>query len=242
MKEADRTRLDALKASLARTWNELLTGSPIVRWLEEGGSDRTLFKIYLIETYHYVFHNSRNQALVATRIDNRDPAYLKYCLRHAYEEVGHEMMAMRDLQSLGVERTPDTLPPPLPSTEVFIAYLYWISQRGNPLQRLAYSLWAEGSYEYFGPVLDRIRRQMQLEPKQMSFFVEHAKVDEGHSKHVEDTILRHAHTEADWQALEDAALTSLRLVGGLLDGVWGAYQDLAEGRSQRFAFLKGAQP
>jgi hypothetical protein len=64
---------------------------------------------------------------------------------------------MHDLLSLGVDKSTLEIPTPHPNTEVFIAYLYWISINGNPLQRLGYSFWAEDSYQYIGKLIDNVR-------------------------------------------------------------------------------------
>ncbi len=47
-------------------------------------------------------------------------------------------MALDDLRALGLllQDPQRELPPPFPVTEMLIAYLYWVSSRGNPVQRL----------------------------------------------------------------------------------------------------------
>lgn len=135
-----------------------------------GSVSKALYALYMIETFHYTAHNARNQGLVGVRhADN--PVYAKFCFEHAAQEVGHEKMALHDVMSLGLKSEVFDMPPALPATEVLIAYLYWISFTGNPLQRLGYSYWAENAYQFITPLITRISEVLALKPAQLTFLL-----------------------------------------------------------------------
>ncbi len=91
--------IEKLRARLELEMDNLQQSENLFKVLEEGFADKRLYGIYLTETFHYTFHNSRNQAMVAARKDTMNINYMKYCLKHANEEAGHEMMAFHDLNT-----------------------------------------------------------------------------------------------------------------------------------------------
>jgi thiaminase len=233
----DDVRLKALDEKLSAAWRGLFQRSRLVRTIEKGELDRRLYALYLFETYHYTAHNARNQALVGVRAVNPSDAYMKFCFEHANEEVGHEQMAMHDILSLGLRGVEFEIPRPRPATEVLIAYLYWVSATGNPLRRLGYSYWAEGSYQYITPLLERVQKTLSLTPNQMTFFTAHARIDEKHADEVRHMVASQCQTEQDWRDVEDVMLTSLSLTGGMMEGVYDEYERVLTGRSTEYKFL-----
>jgi len=229
--------LEKLKARLELEMENLQQSPNLFTVLEEGFADKRLYGIYLTETYHYTFHNSRNQALVAARKETMNINYIKYCLKHANEEAGHEMMAFHDLKNLGVEVQVSDLPKPLNSTEALIAYLYYVSEYGNPVARLGYSFWAERSYEYIKPLLSLLSEGLNIDKKSMTFFNEHSEIDEQHAIDVENAISRFAKTEQDWEDIENCMVNSLLLTSRMLDDVLEEFIKLKENKETRYKFL-----
>jgi thiaminase len=213
------TSLDDLKRNLDAIWRDLFETSPFLRAIVGGQVTKSLYALYLLETYHYTKHNARNQALVGVRYGD-DHTYQKFCFKHAADEVGHEMMALHDVKSLGLGDAELDIPEPLPATTTLTAYLYWISYQGNPLQRLGYSYWAEACYEYVLPMMESVMKKLNLSSGQMTFFVSHADIDEEHSCIVNDLITRKCSTPNDWEAVSAVMETSLRLTGKMMDEVY----------------------
>ncbi len=231
-------RFEELDEKLKTTWKEVLASSRLVRTIERGQLDKRLYALYLLETYQYTLHNSRNQALVGVRAIEENGSYLKFCFEHANEEAGHELMALHDLLSLGgIKREDFKPPPPLPATEVLIGYLYWISATGNPLRRLGYSYWAESSYQYITPLLTRVQQTLQLKPAQMTFFVSHSRIDEEHALQVKKMMAQNCKRESDWRDVEQVMVTSLRLTGGMMEAVSDEYERLVAGGPSPYTFL-----
>lgn len=195
-------KLSEYMAAQSKSWSFLKVMKP-------GYASKYLYAIYMIETYHYTFHNSRNQAAVATRNENMNINYMKFCLHHAEEEVGHELMALHDIKNLGFDIDKTNLPEPLNATKDLINYLYEIAHYGNPLARLGYSFWAERVYAYIKPLLTLMRLGVGIKKNSMTFFNEHSDIDAKHAEEVDQAILRFAKTEEDWKAIEDCMTGSL---------------------------------
>jgi pyrroloquinoline quinone (PQQ) biosynthesis protein C len=231
------TQFARLDRSLQLAWEAMFSTSRFVERIRADRFDARLYGIYMIETYHYTSHNARNQALAGARSFDRSPQYLKFCFEHAEEETGHELMALHDLCSLGLDRSALVLPAPLPATEVLIAYLYWVSQNGNTVQRLGYSYWAENSYGQIDSLLQIVRRKIDLKDSQLTFFVAHSTIDDKHAREVHETIEHHCRSGEDWEAVERVMLTSLALTGRMLEDVDTAYEALLSGADSPYAFL-----
>lgn len=232
---------EALDSRLKRKMLELASSQNLVRATTPGIVDKRLYAIYLIQTYHYTRHNTRHQALIATR-DGVSIQYMKYALKHALEEAGHEMMAIHDLQNIGVEiqskKNDLGLPGPMSSTTRLNNYLYKISKEENPLARLGYSYWAERVYDYITPFF-KILSSLGISKKQMTFLGEHAEIDNVHAIEVAEAILRFAKTPEDWEAIAETMLTSLELTAAMMDEIFEEFMRLKEGRKSEYQFLNG---
>jgi len=228
-----------LETKAGEIWDEILASSRLVQAVENGTINKALYAIYMIETYHYTSHNARNQVLVGTRSGCSAP-YTKFCYQHASEEVGHEKMALHDLASMGLAGIKDesvVLPHPLLETESLIAYLYWISLTGNPLQRLGYSYWAESCYSYINPVIGKLRSTLGLEDSQLTFFVAHSDIDTEHFEDVKNIIRRTCKTQDDLNSIAYAMEATLGLTAKMLDAVYVDYENFMVGKSTRCSFL-----
>lgn len=229
-------RLAQLDRSVDSIWSKILSTSRLARAIHEGEIDKALYAIYMIETFHYTAHNARNQALVGVRhADNAQ--YAKFCFEHAAEEVGHEKMALHDVMSIGLKKHAFDIPEPLPATEILIAYLYWISFTGNPLQRLGYSYWAENAYQYINPLIDRLRQTLDLQPSQLTFFIAHSDIDADHFDEIKSIMRRTCKTERDWLDIARVMETSLHLTGAVLEASYDEYERYRSGASRRYGFL-----
>ena len=226
-----------LDRKLDKLWSSIIANSGLAQAVLNGSATKELYAIYMIETYHYTSHNARNQALVGTRNDIESLPYLKFCLEHAADEIGHQHMALHDIRSIGLISQEFTPPRPLLATETFIAYIYWLSLTGNPLQRLGYSYWAESCYSYINPLLSGIQKTLNLQPSQMTFFVAHSDIDADHFEHVKTIIRRSCKTSEDLKAIEYALETTLILTGKILDEVQDEYEIFMRGESTRYNFL-----
>ena len=236
-------RIKKLDEKVAAVWASILDNSRFVKLVREGQCDKQLYAMYMLETFHYTKHNARNQAIVGALMPEsgdraRSAQYQKFCFEHAMEETGHELMALHDVLSLGLAKEDVRPGRPLPATEVLIAYLYWISAQGNPVQRLGYSFWAENCYTYINPIIEQIRSTLGLKASQMTFFIAHSAIDKDHAEEVQKMLVDHCRTDQDWEDVETVMETSLRLTGNLLEDVYWEYRRLSAGEPSRYSYLK----
>lgn len=228
--------LSMLDTHLKSLWSELLGRPEVATFLSSSAlQDRRSYAVYLTQAYHYTSHTPVNQARVALR-DGLHPNYRKFCLRHAEEEVGHELMALHDLRALGVQEDPSAFPM-LPGTEQKIAYLYWLAEHANPVSRLGYSFWAEDSYGPGGPVLTAMKAGMGLTDAQTTFFTAHADIDDGHVRDVRKVLGIACRCDADWEAVRRAMEQSLRLTFAMLLQEVAVVGKLRDGQATAFDFL-----
>lgn len=236
---------EQLDLAMSEEWDAIVKANPFFGSLLSGLDDRRLLGIYLSEVYNTVKHSPITQALVVQRLVNPSPTslrYMAYCLRHALEEVGHEQLALNDLRSLGVEVTNDSVPAPSIATEAFTAYVYRLATTGNPYQRLGYSYWAENCYAYFAPIAMAIVQNMGLEASNLTFFIQHGKIDEKHGDEVRKIIAEVATTQPDRDAILAALRGTIRLQGEMLAEVHRSYQACLAGRAPQYDFVKRLRP
>lgn len=223
---------------LEKKWAEIIAKNPLVNLIaREQVSDRYLFALYLIETFHYTSHNAKNQALVVSQINESSPKnirYMKFCLKHALEETGHELMALHDLGQLGVKLKYNELPEPLYETKKLIKHIYEISTTGSPYQRLGYSYWAESSYKYFGEVLAIAVKNMQLRPSMLTFFNEHSDIDIEHFNEIKKVMDSIGLSEEDKKAIESVLCSTLDHTEQMLTGIYNAYKETSENKGSAF--------
>ncbi|MES3004110.1 MAG: iron-containing redox enzyme family protein [Pseudomonadota bacterium] len=177
----------------------------------------SLWKDLMLQVYHYSKHNSTNQAVTA--FVPAPEGLLKFVYRHAAEELGHERMVTHDLKSVGLLDEADLTAAPFPATEALTGYLYYVALRYGPVARLGYSFWAEGAHSHIQEVLGKIRQDLQLTSKNVTFFGAHAEADEQHILQVEDAIAKYAVTPQEQELVTRVAQTTLFLTGQLLEEV-----------------------
>lgn len=233
---------ETLERSSAAVWSEILGTSRLVETINAGSITRELFALYMLETYQYTRHNARNQALVGVRTFELPAKYIGYCFKHAKEETGHEQMALNDVLALGFKLPEVDSLKPLPATETLIAYLYWISLQGNPIQRLGYSYWAENCYRYVNPIIGNIQRSLALKDNQLTFFIAHSHIDDKHAKEVAHMIAEYCRSEDDFQDILRVMETSLRLTGRILENVYDEYERALQGAPSPYSFLMASRP
>ncbi len=229
--------LERLKLSLNKSMEQLAQSPYLEQVLAPGVADKRLYLMYMVETYHYTRHNTRNQALVATRDEDLDPRYMKFCLKHAEEEAGHELMALHDIRAMGLTLEASEMPKPLNTTSVLIAYLYRTAQHAHPVARLGYSFWAERVYDYIRPLLGMASGELGIPKSAMTFFHEHATIDQDHARQVDTAIERFVQDESALLEVENCLTTSLFLTARMMDEVFENFLLAKAGAPTRYDLL-----
>ena len=206
-----------LETAIGDLWSRARDGRFWTHVLENG-FDRSLYRLVMVQIYHYTRHNSINQAAAAFGAAPEQMGLLRFVYTHAREELGHEKMVLHDLRVIGLLGLDETIAdPPLPATDALINYLYGVALRQGPIARLGYSYWAESVYGHIAPLLTRARESLNLADREMAFFVAHAEIDSKHAVEVEHAIRCSVLTQADADAVYRVATTSLWLTVMLLE-------------------------
>ncbi|WP_435105878.1 iron-containing redox enzyme family protein [Arhodomonas sp. AD133] len=215
---ADHTRL--LDETVQRTWTQIKQGR-FWTYCLNNPIPADLYRIVMEQIYHYTRFNSINQAAAAFLAEPEKPGLLKFVYHHAEEELGHENMARHDIAAVGFDT--DRIEPPLPPTRALIAYLNDVAIRRGPIARLGYSYWAESAYEHIDELTTKIRQDLGLTDKAMSFFVAHSRIDAKHAEEVREAIDRYAADEASMVAVREVAETTLYLTGEILNNAYDRF-------------------
>lgn len=208
--------IQSLRATVDQHWAQIKRGQFWDHVMSKPVS-REFYRDLMVEIYHYTRHNSMNQAVTA--FVNAPEGLLKFAYHHAADELGHERMVTHDLESVGLLDRELLSRAPLPATEALIGYLYFVALKYGAVARLGYSFWAESVYEHIGEVLAKVRSDLALTERNMSFFVAHSTIDKKHIVQVEECLDRYAKTPADQALVRSTAETTLFLTGQLLDQV-----------------------
>lgn len=208
--------IQSLRATVDQHWAQIKRGQFWDHVMSKPVS-REFYRDLMVEIYHYTRHNSMNQAVTA--FVNAPEGLLKFAYHHAADELGHERMVTHDLESVGLLDRELLSRAPLPATEALIGYLYFVALKYGAVARLGYSFWAESVYEHIGEVLAKVRSDLALTERNMSFFVAHSTIYKKHIVQVEECLDRYAKTPADQALVRSTAETTLFLTGQLLDQV-----------------------
>jgi pyrroloquinoline quinone (PQQ) biosynthesis protein C len=214
---------EGLDAAIAERWAEARQGR-FWKHVTEHGCSPELYRLTLLQIFHYTRHNSINQAIAAFRADPEQLSLLRFVYEHAREELGHEQLVLRDLEAAGLLQEGAPIEPPLPATDALIHYLYGVALREGPVPRLGYSYWAESVYTQIAPLLARVRDSLSLSERDSSFFSAHSAIDARHARQVRSALERAVTTREQAQAVQRVALTTLWLTLQLLEQAFDAAQ------------------
>lgn len=207
-------------------WAQIKQGA-YWKFSQENPTSPALYQQMMLQVYHYTRYNSVNQAACAFSTDPEETTLLRFVYKHALEELGHERMVLRDLESVGL--LPQEMPAPLAPTQALIAFLNDVAIRKGPVARLGYSYWAEDVYEHIQPILERFRADLGLKDEQMTFFVAHSTIDEKHAEEVRMAMQRAVKTEEHRRQIKEVARVTLWLTGQLMEEALRVYLVSKEG-------------
>jgi thiaminase len=118
--------------------------------------ERSVYGAFLAQTYYYVCHSTRLLALAASRFRFSEEKIHRRFVKHATEEMSHEILALRDLKQLGLSLDHY---PEFPSTRAFYQTQYYMIEHVSPWSFWGYILMLEGLALTKGPWLfDEITR------------------------------------------------------------------------------------
>lgn len=195
---------------------------PVFGRLRSGDFSIAHYKFMLRETYFNARENPQLQAFATAFFKGPQRKVIRQFYQHAISEIGHDQLALNDLEALG-EPT-NTLPElrPLPATVAFTAYGFYQIQFLNPLGYLGYLFHLEFMPTMNGPLYMQQLAGLGVPEKAMSFLAEHATVDLAHNKLMERYLSDLIRSTSDLEEVIWAAKTSCAIHGRMLANAFEA--------------------
>lgn len=234
------TELEKLDLLIAHVWQQIFASTEAKEFIETFmGKDKRVYALYMCQVYHYAYYAARNLGLAGANTSNKETWLMHHFFEHAMEETGHELMAAKDLLALGVSLKKDfsNMPPPLPETEVLVAYVRHLSTGSEPYKSLGYHYWIEQPYAHILPFMQILKSNMSLTDKQMTFYIQHMEIDKKHGADMQKILKRICTTPEHWENIREVTQTSLELTHKMLTGVIREYKILTEGKKSAYAIL-----
>ena len=199
--------------------------SPGIRRLFDATLEPAHYGAYLRETYYYTRENPQLQALATVFFRGQQRAAVGGFLRHALSEIGHDELALSDLQALGV---PDHRlqvireSQPLPATTALLAFPFYQIYNQNVAGYLGYLYFLEFMPTRFGDRYTDALQRSGIPDSAQSFLRHHRTVDMGHTKLMTDYVQQIIQGQLDLEA----AVYGMRVTGELFAGmVHAAFAD-----------------
>jgi len=194
--------------------NEFLA-IPILRDGVAGRIDRTTYLAFLAQAYHHVRHTAPLLMQCGARLPGR-LAWLREAVAHYIaEEIGHDAWILDDIRAAGGDPDKAREAPPLPATEIMVAYAYDTVQRRHPAGMFGMVLVLEGtSVSLATKAAEEIRANLGLPDAAFTYLASHGELDKEHMAFFRRTIDRLTERE-DQAAVIEAARMFYRLYGDI---------------------------
>lgn len=175
----------------------------------------------LKQIFHYTRENPQLQTLAGSRFRGHQRNIIKRFYQHAVSEIGHEQLAINDLNILGVDTSSIPYENPLPTTLPLTTFpIYQIMYR-NPAGYLGSILFLEWMPTQSGAGYMQILSKIGTPKEAMTFLQDHATVDVLHNKLMEGYLHEMVCSEADYESVRYCVYATAHYYSEML---WGAIQ------------------
>lgn len=201
---------------------EALSRTEYFELMAEGRLELAHYKGFLRESYHNVRQNPKNMALFVSQLDtDRAPLAAKF-LKHTAMEMGHDELALADLQSLGEDSELVRRSLPLPTTEALGAFIYFQLMQRNPLAYLGYSFHLETLPIRMGVAGISLLEKMGVPATATTFLQEHAEADPVHMRWNREYVEGFVRSRNDLDAVVFGLRGACELHGVMFQGILDA--------------------
>jgi pyrroloquinoline quinone (PQQ) biosynthesis protein C len=181
---------------LVDAWNEYsaaMTRSDAFELVSSGRITRDQYAAILRQIFHQARENPQIQALVTARFRGEDRLLVKTFLRHATSEVGHDELALQDIEALGGDVSRIRKERPMPATFALLASVFYMIEHHDPVAYLGYLFHLEYTPVQLGSRYMEALERCGIPRAAMTFLEEHAAVDVSHCKLIQlycDKLIR----------------------------------------------------
>lgn len=200
----------------------LLTGE-FFRKMENGQLTREHYMSFLAEEYFNTTENPRIMALFIAHLDTDAHKTAGKLLKHAAMEMGHNDMALKDLETLGGDPQKIRRGRALPATEALAGYISFEIQHRNPKTFLGYLYHMESISLRMAEKGGNAFSGLQIPESALSFLREHAEADPTHMRwnrdYLEDFVLSREDLDAVIYGLRGTCMLHGMMFQGIVDSV-----------------------
>lgn len=208
-----------LKVAFAEILQEFMASAPIGR-LMSGELGVEHYKAFLRETYFYTREDPQMQAWATAWFRGSGRGMVKPFLRHAMSEIGHDHLALADLEALGADVASVVREYPLPATSAFIAFPFWSTQFRNPVSYLGYLYFLEAMPVASGGLIIKGLGDIGVPASAMTFIRDHTTIDVAHVKLMDGYIDGLVRDERDFTDVLYAMSATATLYAGMLEAAF----------------------
>ncbi len=185
--------------------------SPGMRRFRDGNITKAHYAALLREVYFYARENPQLQAGATLYFQGQQREMVKDFLRHATSEIGHDQLALNDMEALGFDTTGIKEGRPLPSTMALTAFPYYQITGKNAVGYLGYLYFLEFMPVRSGAEYIAGLTKLQVPFEATTFLQDHSVIDVGHTK----AMTKYADTITTCQRDIDDVIYAMRVTGEL---------------------------
>jgi hypothetical protein len=205
------SNFEKFKEKADASFKSFVDQNQIIKIVNEGETTIPMFHSLLNTLFHQVYMSSSSFALAGAMVDSRYTRIREYLFHHAEEEQDHWKWIIQNLRDTGYTGPdPREVFPTVP-TQAYISFAMYLAHK-QPTARLAMAYMLEGLSGELGQHYGhKTAQQLKLTKEQMSFFIVHGELDQGHSHDILDVLKDSPITPYEWAWCEYAAETTAQL-------------------------------
>tara|TARA_R110000772_G_scaffold71427_1_gene156583 strand:- start:473 stop:1174 length:702 start_codon:yes stop_codon:yes gene_type:complete len=162
---------------------QYLLSAPIIQRCFLGDFNLDDYVSFLHQAYHHVKHTVPLLMNVGARLPEQKEWLREAVAEYIDEELGHQEWILNDIAICGYDKESARILPPLPATELMVAYAYDLVNRVNPLGFFGMVHVLEGtSINIADKAADAIRVRLDLPRNAFSYLYSHGALDQEHVK------------------------------------------------------------
>ncbi|EQC47707.1 iron-containing redox enzyme family protein [Bacteriovorax sp. Seq25_V] len=171
---------------------EIIKESKFFQDIANGKNAKEYYVEYLKAAYHYVTNSSSFTPLAARRMDSKHLKVRKWILEHSGEEMGHELMALKDLEKFGCDRNEIINSIPNVGVTAWVSFFHYKVAIANPFCAFGVLYFLEGMATELAPIVVKniVSVLNDDEKKAITFFREHGDLDEDHLQEQKEILAK----------------------------------------------------
>lgn len=181
-------------------------------------------KAHYISLFREIFHHTREnpqlQVLATVYFRGYQREAIKQFFRHATSEIGHDQLALNDIQTLGAKTEHIPYENPLPETTALLAYPFYQIYNQNPIGYLGYLFFLEFTPTTFGKEYMECFQTIGIPPEAMTFLHDHATVDVAHNQFMQQYVAQLVQSTQDYNTVVYAMQVTANLYASMISAAF----------------------